>query len=184
MLDPDVVANSIAAALQSIPELVAELGGPAIPATESISVHSYYSGEENSVARVVSQMRAPSLLIAYWDYLGGNFDGTSVWKHRVNLYIRSRNKASNGGASSAPHLWWMCMNLPVTVPEGAPNLRYVSLCGGNLEIMDIPPLLHQTDELGQDFFYSTMVFPERGDAGPDGVDFYCMPAMAAAQGES
>jgi hypothetical protein len=178
MLDPDVVLSSVLASLQSIPELAAELGAPAIPATQSITGHFFYSGEENSLIRALSQMRSPSILVAYLDYIGGNIDGMTVWKHRLNLYIRPRNKASNGGSASAQHLWWLAMNYPISVPERAPNIRYIELANYNLQLMDQPPLLHQTDEMGQDFFISTMVFPEKGDAGPDGVDFLCIGALA------
>jgi hypothetical protein len=180
MLDPDLVLNSVLASLQSIPQLATELGAPTIPATESITGHFFYSGEENSLIRALSQMRSPSLMVAYLDYLGGNFDGMTVWKHRLNMYIRPRNKASNSGSASAQHLWWMAMNLPISVPETASNIRYIELVNSNLQLMDQPPLLYRPDELGQDFFVSTMVFPEKGDVGPDGVDFLCIGAVQGA----
>jgi hypothetical protein len=184
MLDPDIVLNSVVASLRSIPELVTELGGPEIPATDSITGHFYYSGEENSLLRALGQMRSPSIVVAYLDYIGGNkFDGMTAWKHRLNMFIRPRNKASNGGSASAPHLWWMAMNLPISVPEVASNIRYIELVNYNLQLMDQPTLLHQTDELGQDFFYSTLVFPEKGDPGPDGVDFMCIGALASGMEE-
>jgi hypothetical protein len=174
MLDPDVVLSSVISSLQSIPQLAAELGAPTIPPTESITGHFFYSGEENSLARVLGMMKSPSITVAYLDYIGGNFDGQTVWKHRLNMYIRPRNKASNGGSASAQHMWWMAMNFPISVPEVAPNIRYVELVNANLQLMDLPPLLHHNDELGQDFFVSTMVFPEKGDVGPDGANFLCI----------
>jgi hypothetical protein len=177
MLDPDVVLSSVAASLQSIPQLATELGAPAIPVTESITGHYFFSGEDNSYIRTLAQMRSPSILVAYLDYIMGNYDGMTVWKHRLNLCIRSRNKASNGSASSAAHLWWMAMNLPISVPEIAPNIRYVDLAGGNVWLFETN-LKYQTDELGADFFIGTMVFNEIGDAGPDGVNFLCVgPAI-------
>ena len=173
MLDPDVVLSSVVASLQSIPDLATELGAPAIPATESITGHFFFSGEDNSYIRTLAQMRSPSILVAYLDYISGNYDGMTVWKHRLNLCIRSRNKASNGSSSSAQHLWWMATNLPISVPEVAPNIRYVDLANHSLWLFDTN-LKHQTDELGQDFFIGTMVFNEMGDAGPDGVNFLCV----------
>jgi hypothetical protein len=173
MLDPDVVISSVVASLQSIPELVTELGGPAIPATDSITGHFFYSGEDNSYIRTLSQMRSPSILVAYLDYISGNYDGQTVWKHRLNICVRSRNKASNGSSASAQHLWWMAMNLPISVPEVAPNIRYVDLANHSLWLFETN-LKHQTDELGQDFFIGTAVFNEMGDAGPDGVNFLCI----------
>jgi hypothetical protein len=180
VLDPDVVLNSIVASLQSIPELATELGAPAIPASESITGHYFFSGEENSLIRALAQMKSPSILVAYMDYISGNYDGMTVWKHRLNLCIRSRNKASNGGSSSAQHLWWMAMNLPISVPQVAPNIRYVDLAGGFLWLFETL-LKHQMDELGQDFFIGTMVWNEMGDVGPSGTDFLCIGPGAVVQ---
>jgi hypothetical protein len=183
MLDPDVVLNSVLASLQSIPELVAELGGPAIPATDSITGHYFFSGQENALSRALAQMRSPSLMVAYLDYVGGNFNAMTVFKHRLNMFIRPRNKAAlnGGGAASAQHLWWMAMNLPVSAPIVAANIRYVNLANGNLDLMDLPTLQHRPDESNQDFFVSTLVFPEIGDAGPDGVDFLCIGPESVSQ---
>lgn len=173
MLDPDIVLSSVVASLQSIPELAAELGAPTIPATDSITGHFFFSGDENSYIRALAQMSSPSILVAYLDYISGNFDGMTIWKHRMNLCIRSRNKASNGSSTSAPRLWWMAMNLPVSVPDIAPNIRYVDLAGGLLWLFETN-LKYQTDELGADFFIGTMVFNEMGDVGPDGMNFLCI----------
>jgi hypothetical protein len=180
MLDPDAVINSVLASLQSIPELATELGAPAIPATESITGHYSYSGEENSLTRDIAQMRSPSILVAYLDYIMGNFDGMTMWKHRLTFCARSRNRAANGSAVSAAHLWWMAMNLPISVPEVASNIRCVDLCNNGLWLFETN-LKSQSDELGADFFVSTMVFNEMGDAGPDGVNFLCIgPAAKGA----
>lgn len=173
MLDPDFALNSVVASLQSIPELAAELGAPAIPPAESITGHYFFGGDENAVARALAQMRSPSILIGYVDYIMGNYDGMTVWKHRMQLCVRSRNKASNNSAVSAPRLWWMAMNLPISVPQVAPNIRYVDLANGNLWLFETV-LKHQTDELGQDFFIATMVFNEIGDCGPDNQNFLCV----------
>ena len=177
MLDPDIALSSVVASLQSIPQLAAELGAPAIPATESITGHFFFSGEDNAFNREVSQMKSPSILVSYLDYIMGNYDGMTVWKHRMNMCIRSRNKASNGSAVSAQRLWWMAMNLPISVPQVAPNIRYVDLAGGFLWLFETN-LKYQTDELGQDYFIGTMVFNEYGDSGPDGVNFLCVGTRA------
>lgn len=173
MLDPDVVLNSVVASLQSIPQLAVELGAPQVPVTESITGHFFYSGEENSVARALGQMKSPSILVGYLDYIMGNYDASTVWKHRLNLCIRARNKASNGNSASAPHLFWMAMNLPITVPQIASNIRYVDLAGGFLWLYETN-VRHQPDELGQDFFVSLMTFNEIGDVGPNGTEFLCI----------
>lgn len=181
MLMSSVVLNSVLASLQSIPELATELGAPAIPATESITGHYFYSGEENAIARDLAQMKSPSILVAYMDFIMGNFDGMTVWKHRLQLCIRSRNKASNGSALSAQDLWVMAMNYPISVPEVAPNIRCVDLANHNLWLFETN-LKYVSDELGQDFFVSTLVFNEMGDAGPDGVDFLCIGPQGASNG--
>lgn len=178
MLDPDVVLNSVVATLQSIPELVAELGAPAIPATDSITGHFYFSGEETSLVRDLSQMLAPSIKVMYLDYIMGNYDAQTMWKHRLNIAIRSRNRAAEIGAASAPHIWWMCMNLPVNAPMEAPNIRSIDLVNGLLWLYETN-LKYQQDELGQDFLIGTMVWNEIGDAGPDGVNQLCLgPSIA------
>src|SRR5262252_8918010 len=159
MLDPDLVMNSVLDSFRSIPQLVTEVGG-----AQNITGHYYYSGEENSLMKTLGQMRAPTILLAYLAMLGGNFDGQTMWKHQINLYVRPRNKASdalNGrNSASAPHLYWMALNLPITVPRPADSIRYIDLVDENLMLMETPSLLHQVDELGQDFFYSTLTFVE------------------------
>ena len=173
MLFSSVVLNSVVASLQSIPELATELGAPAIPATDSITAHYGLSGLENSFLRAMEQMRSPSILVAYLDYIMGNFDGMTVWKHRLRLCIRSRNAASNGSAMSAQDLWVMAMNYPISVPYLAPNIRYVDLANGCIWLSETN-LKDQQDELGQDFFIGTMVFNEYGDSTPTGQDFMCV----------
>jgi len=177
MLQPTVVLDAILESLRSIPQLVAELGGPAVPATQTIYGHYYYSGEENALAKDLATMRQPSILLGYLAYLGGNFDGQTVWKHQIGCYVRSRNKATdvvtNHSSLSAADLWWMAMNYPISVPEPANNIRYIELCDGNLQLMDLPTGMPRTDEMGQDLWSSMMVFAEKGDVGPPGVDLLC-----------
>lgn len=162
MLDPDIVIDAVVATFLAIPEVVAEMGGITL-ATANIIGHKYAYGLENSLLQSIGQMASPSVLIAYQDLLGGNFDGMTMWKHRLEVYIRPRNKATTAGAggASSPHLWWLMMNKTVT---GQPtNIRGIELVSGNLQLMDTPTLMHKTDELGADIFVGNMVFPEKGD---------------------
>jgi hypothetical protein len=168
MLTSTTVLNAVLASLQSIPQLTAELGG-----SQFITAHYSYSGEENSLMRALGQMREPSMLIAYNDIMMGNFDGQTMWKHRVALYVRARNAKVNGGALSAPDLLAMAVNYPITVPETAPNIRYVDLCNHNLWLFSLTEP-RANDELGQDFWSLLLLFDEMGDAGPDGVNFMCI----------
>lgn len=157
MLDPDVVLSAIVSAFQSIPALVTEMAGNAA----NISGHDFSYGEENSLIRTVYSMQSPSILIAYLDLLGGNFDGSTIWKHRLEAYIRPKNAASGTNNASPGHLWWLMMNRPIL--STTQNIRQTSLLSGALMLMDTPTLVHKQDEIGMDFFVGTMVFPEYGD---------------------
>ena len=179
MLTSKAILDAIVLSLQSIPQLVAELGSP-----QAISAHYSYSGEENSLMRALAQMREPSMLAAYTDIMMGNYDGQTVFKHRVGLYVRARNAAANNGALSAPDILNMAVNYPISVPIIAPNLRYVDLCNGNLWLYNLTEP-RANDELGQYFWSLLLVFNEIGDAGPDGINFLCIgPGKGVTHGSS
>jgi len=161
MLDPDVVLGAVVDAVRSVQDLITEFGNN----PDLIAAHYYYSGAENNLVMTIRGMPSPSILFAYKDYLGGNFSGAVMWKHRIDMYIRPRNAAGadGSGAASAPHLWWMAMNKPVL--GTTQSLRYTSLLDSSLYPMDTPTLMYQPDgESMEDFFVSTLVFPEAGDA--------------------
>lgn len=163
MLDPDVVLSEFVTALRSIPELVTQLGGdPTL-----ISGHYFLTGAEFSLAMAIAKMPSPSILIAYLDLLGGNFDGNMIWKHRLEVYLRPKNAAvgSVGGvggprACSAPHLWMLAMNRPVL--GGVNHVRAIELIPG-LRLMDTPTLTYRQDETLADLFVGQCVFGESGD---------------------
>lgn len=163
MLDPDLVLEAVVSAFRSIPELVQEMADD----QANIVGHAYSYGVENSLARAVFGMRSPSILVAYLDILGGNFSGMSVWKHRLECYIRPKNAAMGnvaGGAPAAspPHLWWLMINKPIN--GGVQNIRYVDVLPGLWITDNLPPLTHQTDEQLADFFVGHLTFTETGDA--------------------
>ena len=116
-------------------------------------------------------------MIGYLDITMGNYDGQTVWKHRMLFCARTRNKASSPDAMSGPDLWTMAMNSPISVPEVASNIRSIDLANGNLWLHDAN-MKYQSDELGQDFFVNPMMFSEIGDCGPDNVDFLCIGPSA------
>ncbi len=135
--------------------------------------HTYAYGAERSLALAISQQTSPSILVAYLDYLGGQWNGMTVWKHRLEAYIRPKNaavgevSATGLPAASPQHLYWLMMNKPVL--GGAQNFRYVELmpglAAGGLMMADaMPTLTHATDEQGADFFICRLVLPEWGDA--------------------
>jgi len=59
------------------------------------------------------------------------------------------------------HLWWLMMNSPVL--SGPTNFRNTAFLNGSLMLVDTPTLTHRIDELAQDFFVGSLVFPENGD---------------------
>src|SRR5678815_1104345 len=165
MIDPDLVLSAVVSAFRSIPLLVAEMADDPL----NIYGHSYGYGSEQSLAPAITSMTSPSILVAYLDLIGGQFSGMTLWKHRLDIFIRPKNQAMGrvGGPSSTvpaspPHLFWLMMNQPVNA--GPDNIRYTELIPG-LHMLDaMPSLTHQTDENGADFFIGHMVFPEKGDA--------------------
>jgi hypothetical protein len=164
MLQPTAVVNSILDSIRSISQLATELGAPTIPPTQSIVGHYFYSGAENCILRAVEQMESPSMLLAYLDRTFGNFDGMTVWKHRLTLYARARNAASNGSAMSAPDLINLALNYPISVPVAAANIRYVDLLNNSMWFFSDNER-SIADTLGQDLWSTTMVWNEYGDAG-------------------
>src|SRR5262245_26622691 len=90
MIDPDLVLSYTVDAFRSIPALVLEMGN----SPPNIYGHYFLNGAENSLDRSVIAMSAPSILVAYTDLLWGNFDGMTVWKHRLEVYIRPKNAAT------------------------------------------------------------------------------------------
>ncbi len=165
MLDPDLVLSALVSVSRSNTDLVTQLGGdPTL-----ITGHYFFSGTENALVREIYSMSSPSILIAYKDIVGGNFNGATIWKHRFEVYYRTKNAAMGGvgpngtppPACSASHLWWLHMNRPVL---GGPNhIRAISIVEPYLYLMDTPSVLHNIDEEQQDFFVSALVFPEAGD---------------------
>jgi len=129
--------------------------------------HAYQYGADKSLALAINNQSSPSILVAYLDYLGGQFSGMTVWKHRLTAYIRPKNAAvgltsSNTRAASPQHIFWLMMNSPVL--GGEQNFRYIELTPGLALVDAMPSLTHQTDEQGADFFQVLMTFPEIGDA--------------------
>jgi hypothetical protein len=112
-------------------------------------------------------MTLPSILVAYDSLLGGNFNGESMWKHRLSIYFRSANRAPGSfegtkPPSTLPHLWWLMMNRPV-LNASAPNIRYIELCNNTLSLMETPTMQLRTDATGSDYGVGMCVFPEKGD---------------------
>lgn len=151
MLDPALVLSAVVAATRDIPLLISEIGS-----VEFITGHTFGFGEENSLARAIESMSDGSILWAYQDLLGGDFNGSEIWKHRLQVFIRPKNH----GAAPA-HVWWLMMNKPLT--SSGQNLRYTHLLDHSLDIPETPTLTYQQDALQMDLFVGSVVWPERGD---------------------
>jgi hypothetical protein len=156
------IGEAIATTLKAIPDLAAAmtvLDASQNPVTR-ISAFHYLLGQENQLLRAVYEMPAPSMLVAWRGDLGGNFDGSTIWKHRFEVYCRMGNAAGLATPVGYEKLWDIFCHKP---PTGSPqNIRNMSLYPG-LDIMDTPTGVPVPDEDGVDRFVITLVLPEIGD---------------------
>ena len=153
MLNPALITDAIANVLLSIPDLNTAMDG-------RIAAFHYRLGQECRLAERIYKMAAPSMLVAWDGTLGGNFNGQTIWKHRVNVYFRMGNAAGLTDPVGYEDLWWIVCNKPPTGSQV--NIRYMQLYPG-LDIMDTPSVAHALDEDLQDRFAGAFVIPEIGD---------------------
>jgi hypothetical protein len=164
MLDPDLVLASVITSLQSINDVVREVGGD----VNNIYAHQYLYGVDNSLTRAIEQQPAGTVMVAYLDLLEGSISGYGRWKHRLEIFIRPNNAAEGGNVaqthSSPLHIAWMLMNNPLTVPSAFnQNFRTASLLPELLPC-DTPTIQGQTDSQEQDYFKILVSIPEQGDS--------------------
>ena len=162
MLNAAPITDSIAAVLQSIPDLAAAM--TVLDANQNpvcrITAFHYRLGAEYRLAEAIYKMPAPSMLVAWDGTQGGNFNGQSIWKHRFNVYFRMGNAAGLTDPVGYEDLWSIVCNKPPTGSQV--NIRYMQLYPG-LDIMDTPSVAHALDEDLQDRFVGTFILPELGD---------------------
>lgn len=157
MLNPDPVVDAIVEVLQSIPDLAAAM---TVDGESRIRAFHYLPGQEESLTQAVHDLQAPSMLVAWEGTQGGNFDGTSCFKHRFAIYLRAANAAEVQYPLGYARLWWIVCN---QLPTGSTvNIRYLVIYPG-LDIMDNPSIEHMLDDDGQDLFKIAFVIPEIGD---------------------
>jgi hypothetical protein len=157
VLNSRPIADQIVAALQSIPELVAAMGGNA----ENIFAYHYLFSEENRLESAISQLTAPSIMVAWKGTMPGARDGQTLWAHHFYVFIRTGRAVGLAVPLSYEDIWWLMINGKVFGSAYASILDYNLVAG--LEIMDIPSALHQLDESRFDFFQSVFCFPEIGN---------------------
>lgn len=160
MLDPEVVTDAAVAAIQSIPEVVTAMNGDAA----RIVGFKYLYGVDFTLAEAVGKLKPPAILVAWAGTQGGNFDGMTIFKHRLDVYFRSANMASVAfpAVPTGPgYLWSLICNKAVN--GTSLNIRQVQLISGALDLMETPSVSHRQDEELMDYFCGTFVFPEIGD---------------------
>lgn len=161
MIDPTLATDAIVAAIASIPSFAAAMtfqtpSGPLV----RITAFHYFDGSEETLVKAVDELPSPSTLVAWEGTRGGNFDGSTIWKHRWGVYMRMQNAAGVASPMGYERLWWTLCN---ALPAGSPvNLRYMELYPG-LTLMDTPSVEHLVDSNGVDFFKASFVIPEIGD---------------------
>src|SRR5690349_24135023 len=126
MLSAETVTATLVSALQTIPDLIAVLNGD----SECIIGHEFLYGVEQPLVKAIYEMMPTTILVAYEAQMSGNFNGQTVFKHRLALYMRSANMANQDSPTGLWNLWALILNGPV---NGAPhNIREVFLIDGQL----------------------------------------------------
>lgn len=155
MINPSTLTDAVVAALQGIPDLVAAMHDD----PTRIYAYHYLYGEESKFDLALNEIKPPSILVAWEGTLGGNFNGYTIWKHRIGCYVRSSNMANVDVPTSYEYLFYTMVNGPV---NGGQNIRYINVLP-TVDIMDTPQAIHMLDEERMDYFKVEMVFPELGD---------------------
>ena len=157
MLNPEsVLLPAIVAALQSNADLVSAMSDDA----SRIYEYRYVYGKEPRLELAINAMKAPSVMVAWSATLPGNFNGSEIWKHQFDVYIRLGNQANAVSAIGYAEVWARIVNGAVN--GGSQNIRSVQLVTG-ADIMDTPGIIHIIDEERQDLFCGRFVIPEIGD---------------------
>ncbi|HEY4360097.1 MAG TPA: hypothetical protein VGN17_03980 [Bryobacteraceae bacterium] len=156
MLKPSLVVNAVISTLQTIAPFVAAMNGP-----QNIKAHSFVNGQVVPIMTDIYEMTAPSCLVVYEGTLGGNFDGMTIWKHLLTIYLKAPNQATIQTPLGYEDLVWMVVNGEVNSTQL--NIRQISVIP-EVSLMDTPTITRMTDESRTDFFKVECVFPEIGDS--------------------
>lgn len=164
MLDPELIVTTVVTALRTLAPLNSLLGldSPDPAARRRISGFYFEGGTENTFSQVLYKIPQPGVLVLWKGTVAGNFDGQSVFKHQIEVYIRSGNMALplSSPPTGPAHLWWLICNSPCN--STTLNIRQLRLLP-NLDPMDNPSIVHRQDEELLDFFCGQFTFPEVGD---------------------
>ncbi|HEY4359403.1 MAG TPA: hypothetical protein VGN17_00440 [Bryobacteraceae bacterium] len=155
MLKPSLVVNAVITTLQTIQPFVAAMNG-----AQNIKAHSFVNGQVVPIMTDIYEMTSPSCLVVYEGTLGGNFDGMTMWKHHLTVYLKAPNQATVQAPLGYEDLVWLVVNGAVNGTQL--NIRQISVIP-EVTLVDTPTITRLTDETRTDFFKIDMVFPEIGD---------------------
>jgi hypothetical protein len=160
VLNPELVVNTVATALQSIESLVAALNNDPTRVVPFV----FEGGDDVPLAKKIYEIPTPGILVVWKASQGGPFNGTIWWKHQIDLYIKSGNVANSSTPTGPGNLWWLIINGTLGNAFEPGNIRSVQLIPGELDLVNpLPSIVHHQDQDGLDYFVANFIFPEYGD---------------------
>jgi hypothetical protein len=155
-LNPNDILTTVTSALRTIQPLVAAMAG------DPSRIYSFYDLYAKDAPRKLEeyQMLRPSILVEWNGRLGGNFDGSTLFKHHISLTVRMQNPAQQVNPINYAHLMWLISDGPVN--GTTVNIRYTTLMP-YLDICDPPSSSMAVDETSNDVMKVDFVWPEIGD---------------------
>jgi hypothetical protein len=156
MLNGNDVLAAVTAALKTIPDLVAAMNGDA---TRIFTYSDIYGSDAPRKLEEYKMLR-PSILVEWMGQLGGNFDGSTLTKHQIQLVIRQQNAQQVVTPTNFATLWYIICNAPIN--SGTVNIRGTCLLP-DLDPPDTPTATIQQDETGNDILVGHFSIPEVWD---------------------
>jgi hypothetical protein len=161
MLDQVELVDAIVGKLQSIPALVAALGG----GEGNIKGHHYMWPSSSYLQAALVDMKAPGILVVWRETGPGNFGQSEVWKHTFSLIVRPPEPTEENVDYG---------NIFVLIVNGIPEDE--TACGNRLinehihplcYPMDVPTFTRQTlmvtPEASLEYFEVRLTLTEIGD---------------------
>ena len=154
MIDPYELVDSLVAALQDIPDLVAAMGA------DASRIYAYRDSfpKKVSLVHAIHTMPAPGCM-AVWQGSGpASFGGMDVWKHQVTLFLRI-------GENPNPSAYYALFRLIIKgTPVTTGDIQMINLTlHASCYPMDFPDIHRQPDAEGLDYFEVPLSFTEIGD---------------------
>lgn len=158
MLNPDILVNAVVTALNSIPDFVTAM--TSANGNVSITAYTAATDDQPSLDAAIYEMTAPSTLVAWDRIVPGNFDGTTIWKHMLQVVVRAPIVAN----APTPITFGTLAKLIVDSPINGTslNIRQQAIIP-EVDLVDTPPIQRLKDETGKDFIVIHLLFPEIGD---------------------